>query len=100
MTIAPNGVAIADYDPTGIGAVAFGAVSRLNHTQDINFGDVVVAADVGLKGGGVYDHTNTTGNYVTGQGAVFPGSWKCLGFCYLSDASVVNEAVSLFIRVA
>lgn len=102
MTIAPNGVAIADYDPTGVGAIVFCVVSRSSYPNNIDFGEVVDAATVGLKVGGVCDQNTDPGNNVvpaaTGTGSL-SGQWKCLGYIYTGHTTI-TQAGAPFMRVS
>lgn len=100
MTIAPNGVDIADYDPMGIGAMVFAVVDQAGvPAANVEFGEVVDAATVGLKPAAIIDYPADAANGVTDNGAVLTGSWRCLGFIHLTNTTI-NQSATLFMRVA
>ena len=97
--IAPNGVAIADYDPTGVGALVFAGISRADYQSDVLIGEEVDAAAVNLRGSCVLEYTTNAGDNLRPFGDTLTGTWKALGNLHLS-ASTVTEAATLFMRVA
>lgn len=98
MTIAPNGVAIADYDPTGVGAIVFASIQRANLQANVALGDVIDSSVVAMYAAGVSDHSSNPTNQISG-GVQLTGSWQCLGSLYLNDANCI-EAAAPFMRVA
>ena len=103
MTIAPNGVAIADYDASGIGAIVFAGINKAASgwgDVSVTFGEDVVAANAQLKPACIMDYSlDGTDQVVTTVGDVLPGTWRCLGYLHLADANV-SESATLFMRVA
>ncbi|MEN8950687.1 hypothetical protein [Planktotalea arctica] len=93
MTIAPNGVTVADYDPRGIGALAFAAVSSSYTAGEILFGDNISGSEIypcNIVDSSV-DQVRYGGSDL-GAGTV----WKCLGF--ITDSGGDNG--TLFMRVS
>lgn len=102
MTIAPNGVAVADYDPEGIGSIVFAAIYRTEYQGNLQFGDVVDAAVVKLRPACIHDNATEPGDNITlltVSANPLPGSWKCLGLIHLENVNV-SESATLFMRVA
>lgn len=92
MSVAPNGTTVADYDPTGIGAIVFASVSAGGYSGgNLNLGDNI--------DGGFLKPAGITGAsaIINREGTVLFGTWKCLGF--LLDGGA-NDSASLFMRVA
>ena len=98
MSVAPNGVTIADYDLTGIGVVVFAAIDRADWTADVAFGDVVDGDTVNLRPAGIMDYTDGT-NQVIPNTTALSGGWKCLGHLNLGNVNV-GEVATLFMRVS
>lgn len=100
MTIAPNGVDIADFDPLGVGSIMFLSAQWNGTAYNLYMGDTVDAAVLGLRPAGLIDYPTDAAEAIQYDATVtVTGTWKCLGRLNLA-ASTVNEAAALFIRVS
>ena len=97
-TLAPNGTTLADYDPTGNGAIALLGTLRSDYALDVSFGDVVNAATVALRSASVVSVANSN-NSVSLSGPALQGNWKCLGYLFLTDVNA-TAAATIFMRVS
>lgn len=92
MTVAPNGVSIADYDVLGIGSLIFAGVKSGEYTG----GNLAMGQDISgtvLRPAGLA--TSTPEVYfgdLIGQ-----GTWRCLGAL---DDGTASDSATLFMRVA
>lgn len=102
MTIAPNGVTMASYDPKGVGAqiTAHALRADLNaagYAAALENGDLVSGSILKFAGVG----NNAAGEaFAAIQGAIGVGTWMCTGGLNLLDNGTISGLATTYIRVS
>lgn len=103
--LAPNGVAVADYDPTGIGAVVFARISKPNanaqgYASVIRLGETVSGSVLEpISSNNNFSSSNVSDTF--GDGIfVGAGVWKCLGSCQPLNDDAFTFFATLWMRVS